>query len=89
MIDKNAGYGQYGGRVIKTTSATTANASGYFYAVQFTGTAVVTTQVDYDTTPNPWLAELTAGFTAGTIVYGKFKSITLTSGTAIGYYATE
>lgn len=88
---KDAELGQCGGREITTTSSTTANANSYFYAIQFITTAIVTAQSNYASTPNPNLKSITSGFTAGTIVFGRFSAITLkeAGAAAIGYFAAE
>jgi len=82
----NAELGLLGGRAITGTSAITANAAGYFYKIHFITSSVVTNQAGVSGTTNPMLAALTAGITAGTIVYGQYTSITLSSGQAIGYF---
>ena len=83
---KNAELGLLGGRAITGTSAITANAAGYFYAIQFVTSAIVTSQADKTGANNPRLAAITAGFTAGTVVFGQYSSITLSQGSAIGYF---
>jgi hypothetical protein len=88
MIDRYAEFGQYGGKAITGTAAVTATTSQYFYKIHFVTSAIVTTQADHtESEANPVLSAITAGFTAGTIVYGKFNSITLSQGNAIAYYS--
>jgi len=88
---KDAELGQCGGREITTTSSTTANANSFFYAIQFITTAKVTAQTNYSSTINPNLPSFTSGFTAGTIVFGRYTAITLAEAgaAAIGYFAAE
>ena len=83
-----AGYGQKGGRSIVGTTSVTANANGFFYALQFITSAIVTGQVNLAGSDNPGLAAITSGFTAGTVVYGKYTSIKLgtANSAAIGYF---
>lgn len=80
-----ANSGVIGSKAITGTSAVTP-ATGYnFCALQAMVDTVVAAQGDVTGATN---ADLT-GFTkipAGTTVYGKFNSITLTSGELIGYY---
>ena len=80
--------GQKGGRTIVGTSAVTANASGYFFAIQFITSAIVTGQVMKSGVDSPSLSSCTSGFTAGTVVYGQYTTITLNTAaaTAIGYF---
>lgn len=82
------GLGQKGGRAIVGTTAVTANAAGYFYAIQFITSAIVSTNVMKAGVDSPALASCTSGFTAGTVVYGQYTSIKLdtASATAIGYF---
>lgn len=83
---KNAELGLLGGRVIGT-AATTANASGYFYALQFATSAIVSAQKPKEGAPEqPNLTSITQGFTAGTKIFGQYTSITLSQGKAIGYF---
>lgn len=90
MIDRIAEFGQYGGKAITGTAAVTATASQFFYKIHFVTSAIVTAQTNYTTGgANPLLYAITAGFTAGTIVFGKFNSITLSQGNAIGYYGND
>lgn len=79
--------GQYGSKEITGTSAVTPPTGYYFVAIQMVADTVVSAQTDYGTTN----ADLTAytTLTDGQIVYGKWTSITLTSGEAIGYLASK
>ena len=63
----------------------TAEVTGIFTAFQFMEDSVVSAQTDSNGTSN---ADLTAFTTilAGSIIYGRWSAITLTSGSAIGYY---
>jgi len=83
----SAELGQEGAIDITGTSAVTASANGYFAAINFTADTVVCAQSNFTGANNPHLPSHTAGFSAGAAVYGKFTSITLTSGAAIGYLA--
>jgi len=82
------GLGQKGGAAIVGTSAVTANAGGYFYAIQFITSAIVSANVMKAGSDSPSLASCTSGFSAGTVVYGQYTSIKLNTAaaTAIGYY---
>ena len=81
------GFGQNGGAVIGS-AAVTANANGYFFAIQFITSAIVSSNSIKAGSESPSLASITSGFTAGTIVFGRYTSITLkeTAAKAIGYY---
>ena len=85
----SAELGQEGSIAITGTSAVTANANSYFFAINWTTSAVVTHQSNFTGANNPGLALITAGFTAGSWVYGQFTSITLSEGAGIGYLAEE
>jgi hypothetical protein len=76
-------HGVTGGKAITGTSAVLPAAGYYFCAILATAACVVASQVDVTDAINPTLGPIPVGAT----VYGKFSSITLTSGTAIGYYA--
>jgi hypothetical protein len=82
------GLGQKGGAAIVGTSSVTANANGYFYAIQFITSAIVSSNTIKAGSNSPSLASITAGFSAGTIVYGQYEAIKLSVATAsaIGYY---
>lgn len=71
--------GQRGSKSITGTSAVT----GQFIAIQIVADAVVSAQTD-DGVTNMDLTDFTS-LPAGLIVYGRWSSITLTSGEAIGY----
>lgn len=73
--------GNKGSKEITGTSEVTGN----FTAIQFMETSVVAAQTDATGTSNADLTAWTGGFLAGTIVYGRWSAITLTSGSAIGY----
>lgn len=63
--------------------------SGYYiFAIQFIADSVVSTQTDKAGAINTQLTGLTS-IPAGTVVYGKYSSISLTSGEAIGYLVRE
>ncbi len=74
--------GNLGSKSIIGTSAVTPD-SGVFTFIHFVAASVVTTQTDAGVV-NADLSAL-ASIPAGTTVYGKWSSITLTSGEAIGY----
>lgn len=76
-------HGMNGGKAITGTSKVTPAAGTYFCAILATASCVVASQENVTGSDNPTLGPIPAGAT----VYGKFSSITLTSGTAIGYYA--
>lgn len=76
-------HGVNGGKAITGTSAVAPDAGYYFCAIIATAACVVASQGDVSGATNPTLGPIPVGAT----VYGKFSSITLTSGTAIGYYA--
>lgn len=81
-----AAHGQVGGKAITGTSAVTPADGFYFIAIQVIADAAVSAQGDVTGATNPDLTALTT-IKAGTTVYGKFNSITLTNGEAIGYYS--
>ncbi|OUS72981.1 hypothetical protein B1748_23520 [Paenibacillus sp. MY03] len=76
-------HGMSGGKAITGTTKVEPDAGYYFCAILATAAAVVASQEDVEGAINPILGPIPVGAT----VYGKFASITLTSGTAIGYYA--
>jgi hypothetical protein len=76
-------HGANGGKEITGTSAVTPATGYYFCAIVATAATVVASQENVAGSDNPVLGPIPVG----TTVYGKFASITLTSGTAIGYYA--
>ena len=63
-------------------------AGSYIFAMQIIADAVVTSQTNVSGAKNPTLSAYTS-IPAGTILYGKFASIVLTSGEVIVYYATR
>jgi len=73
--------GVYGSIEVTGTSAVT----GTFSAIQFMEDSVVSAQTDKTDVSNADLTAFTL-ISAGTIVYGRWESITLTSGSAIAYY---
>lgn len=76
-------HGMTGGKAITGTSPVLPTDGYYFCAILATAACVVASQVDVAGSANPVLGPIPEGAT----IYGKFSSITLTSGTAIGYYA--
>lgn len=76
-------HGMNGGKAITGTSKVSPTAGNYFCAIVATAATVVASQENVAASDNPALGPIPVG----TTVYGKFASITLTSGTAIGYYA--
>lgn len=76
-------HGMNGGKAITGTSAVTPTAGYYFCAILATAATAVASQTNVAGADNPVLGVIPVGAT----VYGKFSSITLTSGTGIGYYA--
>lgn len=78
--------GVTGSKEITSTDAVTPATGYYFFAIQVMADTVVAAQGDISGAVN---ADLT-GFTklpVGVTVYGKWNSITLTSGEVIAYYA--
>ena len=80
-----ASTGMVGGKAITGTSAVTPDSGYYFFAIQVVADMVVSAQGDVTGATNPDLTAL-ASIPAGTILYGKYNSITPASGEAIGYY---
>jgi K+ transporter len=76
-------HGMQGGKAITGTSEVLPAEGFYFCAIYATAATVVASQTDVTGAANPTLGPIPVNGT----VYGKFASITLTSGTAIGYYA--
>lgn len=76
-------HGVNGGKAITGITEVAPTAGNYFCAITATADAVVNSQTNVDGSDNPTLGAIPAG----TTVYGKFASITLSSGSAIGYYA--
>lgn len=78
--------GNLGSKEITGTSAVLPETGKVFTFIHFVAASVVTTQTDSGIT-NADLSALTS-IPVGTTVYGKWSSITLTSGEAIGYFGT-
>lgn len=76
-------HGMIGAKAITGTSLVAPDNEHYFCAIMATSDVVVASQNDVPGAINPTLGPIPVGAT----IYGKFASITLTSGTAIGYYA--
>ncbi len=76
-------HGAVGGKAITGTGEVSPAAGYYFCAIIATAACVVAAQTNVTGATNPTLGPIPVSAT----VYGKFASITLTSGTAIGYYA--
>jgi hypothetical protein len=72
--------------IIVGTAEVSIPATNYFSMIQAMADTVVSTQEDVTGATNPALSTLTK-IPAGSTVYGKFASITLTSGEAIAYKA--
>jgi hypothetical protein len=68
------------------TAEVSVPTTNYFSAIQSMADTVVSTQEDVTGATNPALSTFTS-ILAGTVIYGKFSSITLTSGQAIAYKA--
>lgn len=75
--------GASGSVAITGTGAVTPSAGMHFYCIQFIEDSVVASDIDLAGATNANLSLFT--FPAGAAVYGKWTSITLTSGKAIGY----
>jgi hypothetical protein len=78
--------GANGGKEITGTSAVTPADGYYFCKIEVMSDTVVAAQGNVTNAINPDLTKITS-IPAKTILYGKWNSITLTSGDAIGYYA--
>ena len=76
--------GNYGSVEIVDTTKTDAPSGDYFTAVQVLDDAVFSAAADYNVSN----ADLTAFsiIYAGTIIYGKWSSLTLSAGAVIAYY---
>jgi len=91
MLEQNANQatvnsvGAIGSKAITGTSAVTPPTGYYFFAIDFMADSVVTSQIDLTGATNAVLSSLTT--IPAKPVYGKWTSITLTSGEAIGYLA--
>lgn len=81
----NQQFGYIGSKEITGTSAVTPASGFEFIAIQFMEDSVVAAQASPSGSKD--MVDLTAytSISAGTIIYGRFSSITLTSGSAIGY----
>lgn len=80
-----ADKGMIAGKIITGTGAVTPPTGHYFFKiVPVSTTIVVAAQGDVTDATNPDLTDLTS-IPSGVPIYGKFNSITLTSGEAIGY----
>jgi hypothetical protein len=74
-----------GNDTIKVGTAEVSTASKYYFcALQFIADSVVAAQENVTGATNPDLTQFTS-ILAGTVIYGKFASIKLTSGQAIAY----
>jgi hypothetical protein len=85
MADKmQESLGQKGLKVIADTNAAAAGAGKCYTALQMVSDTVLAALVADTTSP---IAGTITGITfgAGTIIYGKFTSVTLTSGSLIAY----
>jgi len=78
--------GVNGGKVISGTSAVTPADGYYFCKIEVMSDMKVKAQGNVTGATNPDLTAITT-IPAKTILYGKWNSITLTSGDAIAYYA--
>jgi hypothetical protein len=73
--------------IIVGTAEVSEATNEYFSAIQIMAQAVVSAQENVTGATNPTLSTFTA-LPAGATIYGKFSSITLTSGQAIAYKAS-
>lgn len=78
--------GATGSKTITGTSAVIPATGYYFFALQAMAATVVASQIDVSGAVNATLSSITS-IPVGAIIYGKWSSITLTSGQMIGYYA--
>lgn len=78
--------GGVGSKAITGTDAVTPPTGYYFFGVQVIADAVVSAQGNVDGATNADITAFTS-IPAGTILYGKWNSITLTSGECNGYLA--
>lgn len=78
--------GALGGKAITGTNAVTPDSGYYFFAIQIIADAVVSAQGNVAGATNVTLSSLST-IPAGATIFGKWNSITLTSGVAVGYYA--
>jgi hypothetical protein len=70
--------GSYGGKYIANTNATTPDAGRRFVAIQVITDCVITLVGNIT-------GITTVALTAGTIIYGRYTSVTLASGRVIAY----
>jgi len=85
-VDKNtelvrnsqSSLGQFGGKYIANTSATTPDTGKVFVAIQVVADAVVTLAGNIT-------GITTVAFNEGAVIYGRYTSITLASGSVIAY----
>jgi hypothetical protein len=78
--------GATGSKSITGAAAVTPPAGYYFFAIQIIADTVVAAQGNVTGATNADLTDFTS-IPAGTTIFGKFSSVTLTSGEAIGYLA--
>lgn len=76
--------GEYGSMGITGTSEVTAPTNSYFIAIQVIDDITVSAATDYQIANQVDLTAFT-NIVAGTVIYGKWSAITLSSGSAIGY----
>lgn len=76
--------GNYGSVEITDTTKTDAPSGDYFTAIQVVEDAVFSAATDYNVS-NADLTAFTIIF-AGSIIYGKWSSLTLSAGQVIAYY---
>jgi len=77
--------GEYGAKAITGTDAVTPATGYYFAALHAMAATDVAEQEDVAGAHNPTLSDITS-IPANSVLYGKWSSITLTSGQMIGYY---
>lgn len=87
-VAENIALSQIGSKAITGTSAVTPASGYYFASIQAISDIVVSAQGNVSGAINADLTEFTS-IPAGTFLLGKWNSITLTSGEAIGHYAAE
>ena len=79
--------GAVGSKEITGLSAVPAPTGYYYFCIQFVADGVVSARTDVTNAVNANLTSFTGGFLAGSAIYGKWSSITLSQGSAIGYLA--
>jgi hypothetical protein len=77
--------GEYGSKAITGTGAVTPATGYYFAALHAMADTVVAAQGNLDDAVNATLSSITS-IPAGSILFGQWNSITLTSGQMIAYY---